>query len=132
MKSKFLILLLILVPVFMTQAQEDKKKKGDIYMEVDEMPVYPGGIEGLKNFLMENVTYPENAKKNKITGKVFVTFVVDEMGDVANAKIVRAVDPDLDKEALRVVNAMEKWTPGKQDGKAVKVQFTIPIQFALE
>lgn len=131
MKTTFLILILVAFCSFAVNAQENVKKKGDVYMEAEVMPEYPGGIEGLKSFLVENVTYPENAKKNKITGKVYVSFVIDESGEVINTRIARGVDPDLDKEALRVVGLMEKWTPGMEVGKPVKVQFTLPIQFAL-
>jgi len=131
MKTKLLIVLFFLFAGFTTQAQEKEQKKGDVYMVVEEMPEYPGGLDGLKNFIVENVKYPEQAKKNKLEGKVFVSFVIDEHGNVTNAKVVRAVDPELDKEALRVVNKMAKWTPGKQKGENVKVQYTLPIQFAL-
>lgn len=127
------MLFLSCVLTFSVNAQEDEKvrKKGDVFFEVEVMPEYPGGIEGVKTFIMENVKYPEKAKKNKISGKVFVQFIVDENGEVTNAKVIRAVSPELDEEALRVINSMEKWTPGKEKGKPVKVQFTVPIQFAL-
>jgi len=133
MKTIISILILSCVLAFSVNAQEDEKvrKKGDIFFEVDVMPEYPGGKEGVKTFIMENVKYPEKAKKNKISGKVFVQFIVDENGEVTNAKVIRAVSPELDEEALRVINSMEKWTPGKEKGKPVKVQFTVPIQFAL-
>ena len=106
--------------------QDDK-----VYYEVEEMPVYPGGEDGLREFIAENVQYPENAKKNGITGKVFVSFVVDKTGKVTNVEIARSVDDDLDKEALRVIKTMQTWKPGKIDGKKVNVGFTIPIMFAL-
>lgn len=131
MKTKLIIVLVFLLAGFASQAQEKEQKKGDVYMVVEEMPEYPGGLDGLKDFIVENVKYPEQAKKNKVEGKVFVSFVIDEQGNVTNAKVVRTVDPELDKEALRVVNQMQKWTPGKEKGETVKVQFTLPIQFAL-
>jgi len=131
MKTSILILLIFLLAGLNAQAQEKKQKEGDVFMEVEEMPEYPGGLDGMKNFITENVKYPELAKKNKVEGKVFVSFVVDEQGHVTKAKVVRAVDPELDKEALRVVNKMEKWSPGKEKGETVKVQLTLPIQFAL-
>jgi len=131
MKRTFVILMLFCVSVFSVNAQEEQEKKGDVFMVVEEMPEYPGGIEGLKNYIQKNVQYPEQAKKNKVEGKVFVSFVIDNKGNVTDAKVVRAVNPELDKEALRVVKGMKKWTPGKQKGKTVKVQYTIPIQFAL-
>jgi len=131
MKTNLFIVLFFLIACFISQAQEKEQKKGDVFMVVEEMPEYPGGLDGLKSFIVENVKYPEQAKKNKVEGKVFVSFVIDEQGNVTNAKVVRAVNPELDKEALRVVNKMEKWTPGKQKGENVKVQYTLPIQFAL-
>ena len=131
MKTNLFIVLFFLIACFISQAQEKEQKNGDVFMVVEEMPEYPGGLDGLKSFIVENVKYPEQAKKNKVEGKVFVSFVIDEQGNVTNAKVVRAVNPELDKEALRVVNKMEKWTPGKQKGENVKVQYTLPIQFAL-
>lgn len=107
------------------------KKNGDVYMIVEEMPVYPGGDSALRKYIAENVNYPEVAKKNGIQGKVYVTFVVDVDGSSTAVKIARGVDPSLDKEALRVVSSMPTWAPGKQDGKAVKVAYTVPINFAL-
>lgn len=132
MKTTLFIVLFLLVAVVRTQAQDKEQKKGDVFMVVEQMPEYPGGFDGLKSYIMENVKYPEQAKKNKVEGKVFVSFVIDKDGSVTDAKVVRAVDPTLDTEALRVVNDMEKWTPGKQKGETVKVQYTLPIQFALD
>jgi len=107
------------------------KKDGDVYFIVEEMPVYPGGDIALRKFISENVKYPDIAKKNGIQGKVYVTFVVDIDGSITGAKIARGVDPSLNKESLRVVNALPKWIPGKENGKPVKVQYTVPISFAL-
>lgn len=131
MKTKIFIVLLFLLAGLIGQAQEKEQKKDGVFFEVEEMPEYPGGYDGLKNFIVENVKYPKKAKKDKVEGKVFVSFVVDEKGSVTDAKVVRGVDSELDKEALRVINKMEKWTPGKEKGEPVKVQYTVPIQFAL-
>jgi TonB family protein len=95
------------------------------------MPQHPGGTKGLQKYLSENIKYPPEAQKKGIQGKVFVSFVIDEEGNVTDAKVAKSVDPLLDAEALRVINGMQKWTPGKQRGKAVKVAFTLPINFAL-
>ena len=103
-----------------------------VYVVVDEMPEYPGGQVALRTFLAQNVKYPEIAVKNKIQGKVYVTFVVNKDGSVSSAKIARGVDPSLDAEALRVVKLLSGWTPGKQKGQAVAVQYTVPINFALQ
>jgi protein TonB len=96
------------------------------------MPEYPGGETALMNDLIGEIKYPEEAKKNGVQGKVFVSFVVDEQGKVTNAKIERGVEASLDKESLRVVNGLKTWKPGKEKGKAVKVAFTIPINYALD
>ncbi len=107
------------------------KGEGDVFFVVEEMPEFPGGDSALKEYIAATVKYPEIAKKNGIQGKVYITFVVDVDGSVIDAKIARGVDPSLDKESLRVVNSLPKWSPGKQKGKSVKVQFTVPINFAL-
>jgi len=105
---------------------------GEVYSIVEQLPVFPGGETALPAFLGKEVKYPAEAVKKGIQGKVYVTFVVDKNGKVRNSKVVRGVDPILDAEALRVVNAMPKWTPGKQSGKDVAVQFTVPIKFKLQ
>jgi TonB family protein len=103
-----------------------------VYMIVEQMPVYPGGEPALRQFLASNIKYPMTAVEKKVQGKVFVTFVVDQTGKVTDVKIVRGVDPSLDQEAIRVVQTMPLWIPGKHDGKIVAVQYTIPINFVLE
>ncbi len=107
------------------------KKNGDVYYIAEEMPEFPGGEQALRNFLANALNYPEEAKKKGLSGKVFVSFVIDIDGAVTAAKIERGVDSLLDKEALRVVAGLPKWKPGKEKGEAVKVQFTVPINFAL-
>lgn len=111
---------------------ESQKVENVVFFIVDEMPEYPGGDKELMSFIGRSVKYPPEAVKKGIQGKVFVSFVVGSDGFVSNAKIARGVDPMLDAEALRVVKSMPKWTPGKQDGKDVAVQYTIPINFALK
>jgi TonB family protein len=129
-KLFFSIVFLLNVILCQAQTKENKSKDG-VYFIVEEMPVYPGGDEALRNDIATNITYPEEAKKAGIQGKVFVTFVVDELGKVTNSKIARGVDPALDKESLRVMNDLKTWKPGMEKGKAVKVSYTIPINFAL-
>ena len=99
---------------------------------VEEMPEFPGGSDALMKYLATNVHYPEAAEKAGVQGRVIVTFVVDSDGSISDASILKSVDPSLDQEALRLVNSMPKWTPGKQKGKAVRVKYTIPIAFALQ
>lgn len=125
------VLFLFSVFTYTVDAQNKVNEKSDVYRTVDEMPVYPGGNDALRNFITQNVTYPEKAKKEGIRGKVFVSFVINKKGEVTKAKIERGVSPELDKEALRVIKSLSKWTPGKEKGKLAKVQFTVPINFAL-
>jgi TonB family protein len=103
-----------------------------VYDMVEEMPKYPEGQTALMNFLASNIKYPEEASKNKVSGKVIVQFVVDKEGYVKDPNIVRSISDALDKEAIRVVNSMPKWTPGKENGEAVNVRYTLPITFALK
>lgn len=131
MKSKyrlFFVFFLFVPFIGMAQGQHIPDENG-VYSIVDEKPVYPGGEKALREFIAENIKYPEDAKTKKISGKVYVSFVVDEKGNVAKAKIARGVDASLDQEALRVVKLMNGWKAGKEDGKLVQVRYTIPINF---
>ena len=103
----------------------------EFFMVVENMPVFPGGDLGLMKYIQKNVKYPAIAKEYNITGKVYVSFIVDRSGSVTNVKIVRGVDKNLDAEAMRVVKSLPKYKPGKQRGKSVRVMFTIPINFTL-
>ncbi len=99
---------------------------------VEQMPQFPGGPAALMEYLSKNVRYPEEAHKNGVQGRVIATFVVEKDGSITEARIARSVDNLLDAEALRVVNAMPKWTPGMQKGEPVRVKYTIPITFKLQ
>ncbi|MFA7491789.1 MAG: energy transducer TonB, partial [Mariniphaga sp.] len=103
-----------------------------VFFIVEEMPEFPGGEPALRTFLTQNIHYPDIASKHGIQGKVYVTFIVSDEGDVVNARIARGVDPVLDQEALRVVNSLPRWKPGYMRGKPVDVSYTVPINFALE
>jgi len=130
---KLFISIAFLFTTVLCQAQtKENKSKDGVYQEVEEMPEYPGGEKALMNDLIGKIKYPEEAKKNGIQGKVFVSFVVDEQGKVTNAKIERGVEASLDTESLRVVSELKTWKPGKEKGKAVKVAYTIPINYALD
>lgn len=98
---------------------------------VENMPSYPGGRNAMIAFFSSNMKYPEAAKKKGIHGRVIVNFVVDKDGSITEAKVVRSVDPLLDKEALRLVNLMPKWKPGAMDGKPVRVRYSVPFTFRL-
>lgn len=107
------------------------QKKDGIYVTVEKMPQYPGGESAMQKYIGDNLKYPEDAKKNKKSGRVTVRFVVSKTGAISSATIIRGFDPACDAEALRVVNAMPDWTPGQQGGKAVDVYYTLPIVFRL-
>ena len=98
---------------------------------IEEKPEFPGGEEAMMKWIAANVKYPEIAKENGVTGKVFIQFVINKDGKVVDVEVLRGVDPYLDKEAKRVVSDMPAWTPGKQRGKTVKVSFQLPINFKL-
>ena len=103
-----------------------------IFFIVEEMPEFPNGEQALRQYIANNVEYPDVAKQKGIQGKVYVTFVVSKDGSIANANIARGVDASLDAEALRVINGLPNWKPGKQRGKNVNVSYTVPINFRLE
>ncbi len=132
MKKIVLLLMFASAFVFCVTAQEKAEVQEEPFQVVDEMPEYPGGQDSLFSFIAKNVEYPVAAQDKEVEGKVYIGFVVDETGTVTNAKVLKGVDPDLDKEALRVINLLGKWTPGKEKGKAVKVEYTFPISFALK
>lgn len=103
-----------------------------IFTVVEEMPEFPGGRDELFKYVASEVKYPEEAKKKGIQGRVFVTYVVEKDGSISNVTLLRGVEKSLDAEALRVIKGMPKWTPGKQKGKPVRVQFNLPIHFTLD
>ena len=104
----------------------------EIFVVVEQMPEFPGGEIALRQWIAENVKYPVMASENGVQGKVYVQFVVDKDGRISNARIARGVDPSLDKEALRVVNSLPRWNPGRQRGEPVRVSYTVPINFVLD
>ena len=102
------------------------------YAEFDEEPEFPGGMEALYKYMDDNTQYPQEAKDNHISGKVFVTFVVEEDGSVSNVKVLRDIGGGCGREAARVVRSMPKWHPAKKNGEPVRAVFTLPINFTLE
>ena len=99
---------------------------------VEQNPEFPGGMEELNKFLNNNIKYPIIAQENGIQGRVIIRFVVSRTGEISDIQVLRGVDPSLDKEAVRVVQSMPKWVPGRQRGKPVPVYFTLPVQFRLQ
>ena len=106
--------------------------EGKVYDVVDDMPQFPGGPSKLFEFLAKNIRYPAEAEKAGVVGRVIVSFVVEKDGSISNAKTVKAIHPALDAEALRVINSMPKWTPGKQKGEATRVKYVVPVTFRLQ
>ena len=112
--------------------EEEEEETAEVFFIVEDMPEFPGGEMALRAYIANQIKYPVIAQENGIQGKVYVTFVVGKDGSVSNATIARGVDASLDKEALRVVNTLPKWKPGKQRGKPVNVSYTVPINFQLQ
>ena len=113
--------------------EEEEPEEQTIFEVVEQMPEFPnGGMAGLMQYLSKNIKYPTIAQENGTQGRVTVQFVVNRDGSIVDAKVVRSVDPYLDKEALRVINTMPKWKPGMQRGKPVRVKFTVPVMFRLQ
>lgn len=105
--------------------------RNSVYDVVEQMPSFPGGISGLRTYLNQNIRYPAEAQENCVQGRVVVSFVVGKDGHISDVTVLRSVDPSLDKEAIRVVRNMPRWTPGKQGGEPVKVRYNVPVSFRL-
>jgi TonB family protein len=120
--------------VFSQNSDSTKTKKEDVYTITEVMPEYIGGFDAMVKFLQENIKYPKTARKKNKQGTVYITFVVEKDGHIADARVLRGVAdaPELDEEALRVVNLMPNWIPGTQSGKKVRVQYNLPIKFTLK
>ena len=118
------------IPVAFKLTNESVDENG-VYMKCDQMPMYPGGMQELLKYLQKNIQYPQDAKEKGIHGRVIVQFIVEKDGSIKDTKVVRGIDPSLDNEALRVINAMPKWEPGKHKGEAVSVKYTVPVSFKL-
>ncbi len=114
------------------ELSDEELAKEPVFTVVDQQPEYPGGIQAMYKFLGENIKYPAEASKNRIQGKVFLTFIIGSTGKIRDVKILKGVSDSLDQESIRVVKAMPKWTPGRKDGKAVAVKYNLPISFVLE
>lgn len=102
-----------------------------VYDEVEQMPEYPGGMPAMIEFLQTNIKYPEDAVKQKVEGRVMVQFVVESDGSISDVHVAKQVFPSLDAEAIRVVQVMPKWVPGREKGKVVRVKYNLPIVFRM-
>lgn len=113
--------------------EEEEPEEQTIFEVVEQMPEFPnGGMAGLMQYLSKNIKYPTIAQEGGTQGRVTVQFVVNRDGSIVDAKVLRGVDPYLDKEAIRVISSMPKWKPGMQRGKAVRVKYTVPVMFRLQ
>lgn len=112
--------------------KQQEAEQNKVFDVVEQQPQYPGGMGALNQWLASNIKYPVMAAENGIEGRVVVQFVVERDGSVSGVHVVRGVDPSLDKEATRVVSQMPKWIPGKQNGSAVRVKYTVPVTFRLQ
>lgn len=114
------------------QPEPKPEVENKVFDVVEQMPSFPGGPSALMKYLSENVKYPVVAQENGVQGRVVVSFVVEKDGHITDVKVVRSVDPTLDKEAARVVKSMPNWIPGKQNGSAVRVKYNVPVSFKLQ
>ena len=112
--------------------EKPKEVKEEIFRSVEQMPQFPGGEAALMKYLQSHINYPPMAAENNVQGRVVVQFVVDKTGKVGEVKVVRSVDKDLDREAVRVCKSLPKFTPGRQNGQAVSVWYTLPVTFKLQ
>jgi len=112
--------------------EKPKEEETKVFDVVEQMPEFPGGPAALMKWLSDNIKYPAVAEENGIQGRVVCTFVVERDGSVTDVQVARSIDPSLDKEAIRVLKKMPKWIPGRQNGSAVRVKYTVPVTFRLQ
>lgn len=127
---KVALMMLVLLFSFMTSTAQTKKNDME-YCIVEMMPQYPGGLAAMLKYIRENIKYPEQAMKKGIQGRVTVSFIIEKDGSISDVRPILSVHPLLNKEAVRVVESMPKWTPGKQNGKPVRVRYNLPVMFKL-
>ncbi len=111
---------------------EEEVVEQEIFTIVETMPSFPGGQEKLMQYLATNIKYPQIARESNVQGRVYLSFVVEPDGSVSNVKVLRGIGAGCDEEAMRVVKAMPKWSPGKQRGKSVRVSYNLPVNFKLQ
>ena len=134
-KIAFMLLMALLSTTTITAQKtvvSKKQSKEVVFDIVDQMPEFPGGLDSLMSFLTSTIKYPKEAMDKKIEGRVMVKFIVEKDGQVSEPEIVNSAFPALDEEALRVIQCMPKWKPGKQNGNVVRVSFTLPVAFRLK
>ena len=127
---KVALMMLVLLFSFMTSTAQTKKNNM-VYDVVEVMPQFPGGQTAMLKYIMENIKYPKQIMEEGIQGRVTVRFIVEKDGSISDVKPILSVHPLLNKEAVRVVKSMPKWSPGKHNGKPVRVRFNLPVMFKL-
>ena len=127
---KVALMTLVLLFSFMTSTAQTKKNNM-VYDVVEVMPQFPGGQIAMLKYIMENIKYPKQIMEEGVQGRVTVSFIVEKDGSISDVRPILSVHPLLNKEAVRVVKSMPKWTPGKQNGKPVRVRFNLPVMFKL-
>ena len=134
MKKMILLSMMAVLCLMTASAQKTvvSQSNQNVYDQPEQMPEYPGGMPAMIDFLQTNLQYPQDAIKQKVEGRVMVMFVVETDGSLSNVRVARKVFPSLDAEALRVVKTMPKWKPGKEKGKAVRVNYTLPVVFSIK
>lgn len=130
------IVLIIIILCFCVKAQGqsinvENNKEEIVYKVVDEHPYYPGGNEAIAEYFKNTLEYPEEAKKNKVEGMVFVQFVITKDGNIKDVFVKRGINKLLNQEAVRIIQEMDGWVPGKLDGEIVNVLFGLPVRFVL-
>lgn len=120
--------------IMTTNAQKTvvSQSNQNVYDAVEQMPEFPGGMPAMIDFLQTNIKYPKDAIKHEVGGRVLVMFVVEPDGSLSNVRVAKKVFPSLDAEAVRVVKTMPKWKPGKEKGREVRVNFTLPVVFSVK
>ena len=126
------VLAVLLMANTTAMAQNKKATNDKVYEKVEVMPEFPGGEQAMLDFVAKNVVYPQEARDKEISGRVLVSFIVEKDGSITDAKVAKGIGGGCDEEAVRVVNAMPKWKPGKQKGKPVRVSFMMPFTFKLQ
>ena len=134
MKKMILLSMMAVLGLMTANAQKTviSQSNQSVYDQVEQMPEFPGGMPAMIEYLQNNLKYPKDAIKQQVGGRVMVMFVVETDGTLSNVRVAKKVFPSLDSEAVRVVKTMPKWKPGKEKGRPVRVNFTLPVVFSLK
>ena len=131
-KLLFILICFLPITVFSQNSAETDTSNEKIFTYVEEMPEFPGGDEALFKYLAQSIKYPKGTADAKIQGRVYITFVISKEGKTEQVKVMRGIGTSFDQEAIRVIEEMPNWKPGTQNGKAVNVQYSLPINFKLD